>query len=295
MDSPPAWPTSASRCGGSAICRRLGSASCGAWPSTATPATYEGESSLLTSLADLQVLANDFADAVTTTTRALTIFRDDGNLVRETSAMALHVDALTRLGRPHEAIEAARGLSVDPDSLSGRPASVLLSRLGTAHSVGDDHERALALLQRAVAIAREDQATGDEAECLVRLAAGLHRAGELAAAHHTAARALDILTGQPDVGELVDLVDGHNVLGGLLVDLGRPGDALDHHRRALAEAARVDYRCGRADALNGIGLAQAALGDVRTAREHWRQALELYAELRVPEADGVRARLAQDH
>jgi tetratricopeptide (TPR) repeat protein len=83
----------------------------------------------------------------------------------------------------------------------------------------------------------------------------------------------------------------HNGLGETLLALGDHGAALEHHRLALA-FARGTERFEYARAECGTGLAMAAAGQSDPAREHVEQALGIFTELGVPEADALRERLA---
>ena len=62
-------------------------------------------------------------------------------------------------------------------------------------------------------------------------------------------------------------------------------------RRAgrLADGAGDRYELARA--LDGLALLRQARGDATAARKHWRRALDIFTELRVPEADAVHQRL----
>jgi DNA-binding SARP family transcriptional activator/Tfp pilus assembly protein PilF len=80
-----------------------------------------------------------------------------------------------------------------------------------------------------------------------------------------------------------------NAQGELALEREDPRQALDHHRAALDAATGIRYELARAHA--GLGDAYAALDDPDRAREHWRQAHEIYAEMGVPEADEVSAKL----
>lgn len=58
---------------------------------------------------------------------------------------------------------------------------------------------------------------------------------------------------------------------------------------ALAIARDIDDRYEQARALTGLGHAHAALGDHAQARRDWQQALAIYTDLRVPDAEAIRA------
>ncbi|MEU4243623.1 tetratricopeptide repeat protein [Actinoplanes sp. NPDC026619] len=82
-----------------------------------------------------------------------------------------------------------------------------------------------------------------------------------------------------------------NGLGEAARAAGRPADALGHHTEAHAAAVVIGFRDQQARAHTGLGHAHRALGDEALAREHFREALSLYTELSMPEADEIRAHL----
>jgi tetratricopeptide (TPR) repeat protein len=62
--------------------------------------------------------------------------------------------------------------------------------------------------------------------------------------------------------------------------------------RPWPSGVRIRDRYEQARALDGIARAYRDLDDPDQARQHWRQALEIFADLDAPEAAEVRARLA---
>jgi tetratricopeptide (TPR) repeat protein len=83
-----------------------------------------------------------------------------------------------------------------------------------------------------------------------------------------------------------------NGLGEAALAAGQPAEALARHR-AVHPAATVTGACDQqARAHLGLGNAHRALGDSTRAHEQYRQALALYTELEMPEADDVRAHIA---
>jgi len=82
-----------------------------------------------------------------------------------------------------------------------------------------------------------------------------------------------------------------NGLGETLLADGRTGHARAQHSAALTIAEQIGDRYEQASAHNGLANAHHASGDTDRARHHWQQALALFAELDVPEADQVRAHL----
>jgi hypothetical protein len=72
---------------------------------------------------------------------------------------------------------------------------------------------------------------------------------------------------------------------------GDPATALDLHDRALRTATQQQMRYEKARAHDGIAACTLA-EDPDRAREHWMQALTLFAEMGVPERHAVAERLA---
>lgn len=83
-----------------------------------------------------------------------------------------------------------------------------------------------------------------------------------------------------------------NGLGEAAHAAGRTADALTHHTDAHTIAADAGSRDQQARALTGLGCAHHALGNLDLAREHFRQALVLWTDLGLPEADQTRVRLS---
>jgi tetratricopeptide (TPR) repeat protein len=75
--------------------------------------------------------------------------------------------------------------------------------------------------------------------------------------------------------------------------MGDAAQAIEDHRAALALARDVGNRPEHARAHHGLALAQRDLGRPEQARVHAEQALDLYAQLGVREADEVRNILSE--
>jgi tetratricopeptide (TPR) repeat protein len=197
------------------------------------------------------------------------------------------MDALSRLGRDREAIEAADHAALPLDGFANRrQASAVLSRRGTAHSGLGDHDNAIRLLSQSVDLARQGEDRRFEADYLHRLAEATRRSGEPHAALKPAHEAVAILHDIPDP---VDLAETHNALGAIHHDLHDDEVALTHYRRTLEITTDVEYRVARAHAHHGAGRCLAALGRP-DAQMHRQQARAIYAELGVPDPDSARFR-----
>ena len=66
----------------------------------------------------------------------------------------------------------------------------------------------------------------------------------------------------------------------------------DRHTTALTLATQTGERYEQARAHDGLARTHHASGELDQARHHWNQALALYTDLGVPEADDVHAHLA---
>ncbi|MBG0560235.1 AfsR/SARP family transcriptional regulator [Actinoplanes aureus] len=233
--------------------------------------------------ADLSNLIGSFTDAVIYATRSIEVYREQGDLWREAVALTVLMDALSRLGRDREAIEAADQAALSLDGFANlRQASAVLSRRGTAHSQLGEHDTAIRLLSQSVDLARQGEDRRFEADYLHRLAEATRRSGQPHAALKHANEALAILH---DIADPVDLAETHNVLGEIHNDIHDYEVALTHYRRTLEITTNVEYRVARAHAHNGISRCMTALGHP-DARVHWQQALAIYAELGIPLVGG---------
>ena len=69
-------------------------------------------------------------------------------------------------------------------------------------------------------------------------------------------------------------------------------DQSTEHSAALRLAGQIGDKHEEARAHDGLGDCQHASGETGFARDHWQQALALYTELELPEADEARAKVA---
>jgi DNA-binding SARP family transcriptional activator/Tfp pilus assembly protein PilF len=150
-------------------------------------------------------------------------------------------------------------------------------------------EQAASHLRQSLSIARRIGDRGCEAEALSDLGAVC-----LQQSRHTQAadNYLQALAQLRDIGHRASEAQALNGYGKVLLALGRPDQACAQHTAALAIADQIGDKYQRACAHNGIGCARQASDDLSQALHHWQRALALYADLDVPEADEISARLA---
>ena len=158
----------------------------------------------------------------------------------------------------------------------------VLEKLGR-HDEGAEHHR------QALTAFREIGDRTGEGWALNNLGVVDRRQGryEQAASHHRQA-----LAAFREVGDLAREAETRNRLGQALLLGGLAAQAEGEHAGALKIAVEIGHKYEQARALDGLGHVFQTGGDSRRASEHWQQALVLYADLGVPEADKVRARLA---
>jgi tetratricopeptide (TPR) repeat protein len=179
--------------------------------------------------------------------------------------------------------------------------------LALAGEIGDDRSAGLAYVGLADVAAH--QGRHRESAHYGRQAVERHRAvGD----HAGATWALiyvgnaNVQLGDPDGGELDEALRTFTGLGsrhGVGVTLaclgdaararGDLADAVTFYTDALAIGDAGELSELRANSHDGLGHAYLALGDRDEATRHWRRAVDLYGSYGSPEADVVRARLAE--
>ncbi|MEV6847125.1 tetratricopeptide repeat protein [Actinoplanes sp. NPDC051411] len=157
---------------------------------------------------------------------------------------------------------------------------MVYERLGRYEEALDHHQQALVLMRAGADTQGEGAALGN----LGNVYRNLGRYRE-ACEHHEHS-----LATMRKVGDRNSESEVLNDLGETYLAMGSAARAVSHHEAALALAREVHVRPQEARAHNGIARARRET-DPGDARDHWRQALDIYLELEVPEADEVRRRL----
>ena len=100
------------------------------------------------------------------------------------------------------------------------------------------------------------------------------------------AQVLDIAT---EIGSQGREASTLNAMGEALRGAGQPHHSATSHESALKKAQVTGDRYEQARALNGLAYARLAAGDHEAADRHWQDALDVYVQIGVPEADVVRS------
>ncbi|MCC8250826.1 ATP-binding protein [Saccharothrix luteola] len=198
-------------------------------------------------------------------------------------------NAYSDLGRRDESLaELARAArtfheigDVEGEAFARYSMAVVLDRFGMPAEAIDRAHEALELYQR----------TGNrtvEARTLSAIGWFEARLGHYDHALEQCGRALELLQA---LGDRQGEADTLNSMGFAKAGLGLHDEAVAHHRRALELWQESGNDSHRAKTLTQLGDIHRAAGDVRAAREAWRQALDTFEALGDPAADDLRAKL----
>jgi tetratricopeptide (TPR) repeat protein/transcriptional regulator with XRE-family HTH domain len=165
-----------------------------------------------------------------------------------------------------------------------------IDNLGSVYCRMARYAESVACHERALALRRERGDRLGTAHALDHLGTTYRAMGEY---RRALSRHQESLTLRRDIGDVGDEPHALNNLGATRSLLDQPDQAIPYHHLALAQCRRSGNRYEEARAHEGLGVAYRARGERDQARQHWRDALATFDELDVPEAAGVRARLAE--
>jgi DNA-binding SARP family transcriptional activator/uncharacterized protein HemY/DNA-binding XRE family transcriptional regulator len=223
-----------------------------------------------------------YADAVRYLEQALVAARETGDRTSEGYVRVNLGDVLSAQGH-HEAAVASleEGLALFAETGTRISEGYALGILGGALRRLGRYDEASARLDEALAVSRETGGRINEAVAYKHLGDVHRELGRYDEAARCLTEALTIARDCADRGVESRVL---NSLGALSYVRGEAAGAAGFFRDALEIATGTNCIGDQADAHRG-------LGDATGEREHWEHALALYAEMGVPEADEVRARL----
>ena len=230
------------------------------------------------------------AEAHGVLSEALSLYREVGDRRGEAKA-------LNNLGRVHlhnghhrEALEAYQeSLQIFREIGGAQNEAILYQNIGTVHQYKGNHTEALDAFRRAMAIYLSIGDMPNQADVLNDIGAIYQSAAcwDEALRHHEKARLIAEEIGSPSQ-QLIALRRIADIHRGS----GRNGEALDHYRSALSLAREIGDLYEEGKILEGI--AESTLStqqQPRAARIIFRQALDIFERLGVPEAESTRIRI----
>jgi DNA-binding SARP family transcriptional activator/tetratricopeptide (TPR) repeat protein len=220
---------------------------------------------------------------------ALALYRDVGD--RRGEAKALNNLGMVHLnnGQHGEALDAyQKSLQIFREIGGPQNEAILYQNLGSVHRYKGSCEEALAACRRALAIYRNIGDLPDEADALNEIGAIYQSAAcyDEALIHHQKAQAI-----AEEIGNLSQQLVALRMLADTHRGSGQYSEALDHYHSALRLAREIGDPYEEGKILEGI--AELTLYSQRrdAARIVFRQALDIFERLGVPEAESARIRI----
>ncbi|MGW4526432.1 tetratricopeptide repeat protein [Amycolatopsis sp. NPDC004378] len=249
------------------------------------------EAVALASIGQVQHSLGRHEEAVSCYRQAAAIYEETGQRVGQGRILNDLGNALQSYGRLTEAYDHhQRALRILHDIGDRAAESIAHTDLGRICSRWGRHTEALEHHLGAIAVFREIGDPVGEAEVLVNLGSAYERMGRHpdAADAHQQAQTLAAKLGDRRL-ECTAL----NGQGRVACAAGRGGEALGYHQQALNHARTIEDREQEAASLDGMAAAHAQSGAPAEARRRWVAALRIYEDLCMPDATGVRRRLAE--
>lgn len=242
--------------------------------STRAVGNREAEASTLSGLGMVHMKLGDHAEARQALEAALRLVTEDGP--PRGQASILHLLGRVALRQEHraEALDLFyRSLTIDQHSGNQEGLCWAHCRIGQALHEVDQHAQALPHLREAARLAHEIGETSAEATSLREIGAIHRELGDLPSAMDHCQQALTIAESVPNLPVIADICV---VLCEINSALHRSGQAIGFGRRAIAVCEKTRDLAQHARALEVLGNAQHACGDLVDAVVAWRQAADLY-------------------
>lgn len=230
-----------------------------------------------------------YPDGLSHLTGALALYRDVGDrrgeakMLNNLGKMQLHC------GYHREALESfEESLEIFNDIGGAQNQAILYHNIGSVYHYKGSYEKGLAAYRRALAIYRDIGDLPDEADVLNDIGAIYQSAEcyEEALIHYQKARVI-----AEEIGNLSEQVIALRGLADVRRGSGRYGDAFDDYHTALRLAREIGDPYEEAKVLEGIAEATLSTQKPYAARIIFRQALDIFERLGVPEAESARIRM----
>jgi len=222
--------------------------------------------------------------------QSLALCRAIGYRIGEAHSLTSLGGVYRRRGRYSQAIDHhQQALALFREMGDRAGEATVLGNLSIVYGRQGHYKQAIDHEQQALALSREMGSRNSEAHALNNLGDIYRRQGRYEQATSHLQQALSLFREIRDRGGEADTL---NSVGENYYAIGRLGEAQRQHTTALDLAVEIGDRYEQARAHNGLAHIHYASGDESdVARHHWREALTLYTDLGVPEADDVQAHL----
>jgi len=166
--------------------------------------------------------------------------------------------------------------------------AILYHNIGSVYHYKGNYEEGLAACRRALAIYRDIGDLPDEADVLNDIGAIYRSAAcyDEALIHHQKARSI-----AEEIGDLSQQVIALRGIADIRRGAGQYGEAFDHYHTALRLAREIGDPYEEAKILEGIAESTLNTQQPYAARIVFRQALDIFERLGVPEAESARIRI----
>jgi tetratricopeptide (TPR) repeat protein/transcriptional regulator with XRE-family HTH domain len=241
-----------------------------------------GEAVALTDLGQARYRLGQYQQATDDQALAVALSREIGSRRIEAWALTRLSQVRCRQGRYEQAAGSyQQALELFREVADRDGEAEALNGAGENMRAAGQHGKARPFHEAALALTRRTGGKREQARALMGLGDLCHQQGQhdQAASYHAGALALYREIGDPG-GEAEAL----NGAGETQLATGSPDQALTSHEAALALAHRTGDRYQQARAQAGLASVCYATGEHDAGHEHWRQAVDLYAALGVPEA-----------
>ena len=248
-----------------------------------------GEATAIKRLGNAHLQLGHIGEALGLYQRAHAFFRAVGDPLGVASSLNNIGVAHHVFGRLSEALEHYQGALViyqQHDDLHAQ--GLLMVNIGIIQSSIGRYEEGLTSLNEALAAARRLGDRWREGSALTWIGNAYRDMGRHDEAIECQQQALDLLREAAHPGARSSVA---NDLAETFRAAGRYAMSFHYHGEALTLARQGSERRQEARALDGLAQVYATSAEPGAAAEHWRQALAIYADLGLPEADQVRTRL----
>src|ERR1022692_1804344 len=234
-----------------------------------------------------------YPDAINHLREALSLYRDVGD--RRGEAKTLNNLGRMQLycGYHRDALEGyQKSLEIFSEIGGAQNEAILYHNIGGIHHYKGSYEEGLAACRRALAIYRDIGDLPNEADVLNDIGA-IYQSAECydeALIYHQKARSI-----AEEIGNLSQQVIALRRIADVRRGSGQHGEAFDHYHTALRLAREIGDPYEEAKILEGIAESTLNTQQPYAARIVFRQALDIFERLGVPEAESARIRIETMH